>query len=118
VAVDLANIRSGPGTSYPILWQAERYYPVEILAVSGQWARFRDYEKDQGWIHKELLEDIPTVVTKVNLANVRSGPGKDNPIVFRVENGVPFRVLEKKGAWLKVRHRDGEVGWIHSNLVW
>ncbi|MGE5301577.1 MAG: SH3 domain-containing protein, partial [Acidobacteriota bacterium] len=29
-----------------------------------------------------------------------------------------FRVLKRKGAWVKVRDEYGEVGWIYEKLLW
>ena len=44
VGSDIANIRSGPGTKYDILWNVEKYHPLFILEKSGNWYRFRDFE--------------------------------------------------------------------------
>ncbi|MEA1968433.1 MAG: SH3 domain-containing protein, partial [Thermodesulfobacteriota bacterium] len=41
-----------------------------------------------------------------------------NAVVFSVEKGVPFKVLQKKGNWMKIEHSDGDVGWIYKTLVW
>ena len=113
------NVRSGPGTEYEILWEAEANYPVEVLATEGKWVRFRDYEDYQGWLYRPLLDKTDTVVVKRSgKSNVRSGPGTKNPVVFVVQKGVPFRVLERRGNWLRVRHADGDKGWIHKSLVW
>jgi len=118
VTVETANIRSGPGTGHEILWQAEKYYPLDVLERSGKWCRFRDFEGDTGWVHDSLVGDVTTVITTKSNCNIRSGPGTENPVVFSADRGVPFRVLEKKGDWLRVRHADGDGGWIHRSLVW
>ncbi len=114
-----ANIRSGPGTGYDILWEVEKYHPVKVLKKKGVWCYFRDFEGDEGWIHEKLLKkDISAVITKKNKCNVRVGPGTKNEITFSTEKGIPFKVLERKGNWIKVLHADGDKGWIHSSLVW
>lgn len=118
VTAETANIRSGPGTKYDILWKVERYYPLLVLEKRGVWYRFKDFEGDQGWIHKSLVGKVKTVVVKADKCNVRSGPGTKYGVVFKVDSGVPFKVLGKKGPWLHVRHADGDEGWIHSTLVW
>jgi len=118
VATDRANVRSGPGTNYPVLWEVERYYPVEVVSRSKDWIRFSDFEKDQGWLHKDLLDKTKSVVCKGEKANVRQGPGKDSPVVFIVEKGVPLKLLSKKGEWLEVEHSDGSKGWVIQSLVW
>jgi SH3-like domain-containing protein len=114
----IINVRSGPGTEHSTLWQAEANYPVEVLERRNNWVRFRDFEGYEGWVAENLLGRTPAVVVKSARANVRSGPGTGHPIVFTVEKGVPFRVLGRQGQWIRIRHADGDEGWVHENLVW
>ena len=115
---NVANIRSGPGKKYDILWQVEKFHPIQVIEKNGKWYRFRDFEGDEGWIHVSLVGEIPAVSTKSERNNVRSGPGTGYKIRFTVEKGIPFRVLQRKGKWVYVRHADGDKGWIHSSLLW
>jgi SH3-like domain-containing protein len=118
VTSPVANIRSGPGTNYDVLWQIEQYHPIIVIQKVGAWYQFRDYQGDTGYIHKSLLGTVETVITARSKCNVRSGPGTQFPVVFTVGDGVPFKVLEKKHNWLKVEHADGDRGWIYRSLVW
>lgn len=118
VTVSKANIRSGPGTQFDVLWNCEKYYPVVVLKKSGDWYRFKDFENDEGWIHNSILDKTPSVITKNDKCNVRSGPGTQFDIIFTVEKGVPFKVIEKKGQWIHIQHADGDQGWIFDTLVW
>lgn len=118
VTSDIANIRSGPGTNYDILWKVQKYHPIQVLKKEGSWYQFRDFENDVGWIHDSLVSSLAAVITKSSKCNIRKGPGTRYGIAFTVENGIPFKVLEGKGKWLKVQHADGDKGWIHSSLVW
>jgi SH3-like domain-containing protein len=114
----LVNIRSGPGTKYDVLWQAEMYYPIDVIEESGDWYKFKDFEGDIGWIHKSLVREMPSVVTIKGKCNIRAGPGLKYPILFITEKGVPFKVIKREGEWINVQHSDGPKGWIHSSLVW
>lgn len=118
VVVDRANVRAGPGTDHDILWTVGKYYPMEVIKAAGDWYKGRDFEGDVGWIFHSLVEKVPAVVVKKPLVNVRTGPGTDFRVLFQAEKGVSFKVLESKDKWLKIRHADGEVGWIHRSLVW
>ena len=118
VSAAIANIRSGPGTEYDILWQVERYYPIMVLETKGKWLRFKDFESDQGWIHANLIRKIAAVITKNETCNLRAGPGTKYKIVDTAERGVPFKVLNASGSWLHVQHADGDKSWIHKSLVW
>jgi SH3-like domain-containing protein len=118
VTANIANIRSGPGTNHNILFEAEKYYPFKLLKKAGSWYQVEDYEGDVGWIYKNLVEEMTTVITKKSKCNIRSGPGLKNQVVFISERGVPFLVIGMEGKWIHVRHSDGPEGWIHSSLVW
>jgi SH3-like domain-containing protein len=118
VAVDKGNVRSGPGENYEVLWSVGKYFPVDIVKTSGDWRQIRDYEGDVGWIHHSLLKEIPAVIVKGSLVNIREGPGKDAKVLFQAESGVSLKVEETKGKWLRVKHADGDTGWIHDSLVW
>jgi len=118
VNVGQANVRSGPGTNHDIMWSVGKYYPLDVLKESGSWYKVRDFEDDEGWIHRSLLKKIPAVTVKAPLVNVRQGPGTTFRVLLQAEKGVSFKRLEKKGSWFKVQHQDGEVGWIHQSLVW
>lgn len=119
VKASKANIRSGPGTDkYDVLWEVERYHPVEVVRKQGGWVYFRDFEGDNGWIHGKLLGKDITVITRTDMVNIRSGPGTQHDIVFKAERGVPFQVLKRQGDWIHIRSAQGDKGWIHKKLVW
>jgi SH3-like domain-containing protein len=118
VNVNKANIRSGPGKNYEILWSAGKYYPVDTVQKSGDWYKIRDFEDDEGWIFHSLLGNIPAIIVKAPLVNVRQGPGTKTTVLFQAEKGVSFKRLGEKGLWFKVQHADGEIGWVHKSLVW
>jgi SH3-like domain-containing protein len=118
VSAPVANIRSGPGSNHNVLWKVEKYFPIRIIKKSGEWYHFEDFEGDRGWVHQSLVKKIPAVVTKNDACNIRSGPGTSNKILFTVEKGIPFKVLERKGSWIQIEHADGDKGWIHKSLIW
>ena len=119
VSSTVANVRSGPGTQHEILWKVAKYHPVKIVEKSGNWYRFTDFEGDEGWLHKSLLNREKSVITTKDKCNVRSGPGTKNEVVFSVGAGIPFRVVSRKGNWIRIEHADGDLkGWIHQSLVW
>lgn len=113
-----ANIRSGPGPAFEVLWKVEKYHPVEVFETSGVWLHFKDYEGDNGWIHKSVVDKTPAVITKQNGCQLRAGPGSDQPVIGRVDKGIPFKLIRREGRWILVEHADGDKGWIHDSLVW
>jgi len=118
VKVGNANIRSGPGTEHDLLWQVEQFHPFIIIQKEGDWYKVKDFENDIAWLHKKLLSKTEGVITKKEKCNIRSKPNTSSQILFTVEKGVPFRVLQRKKNWIKIEHADGDVGWIYKTLVW
>lgn len=49
--------------------------------------------------------------------NVRTGPGKNNPVYMELFSGYPLQVVERKGEWLKVQDFENDTGWVFSSLV-
>ena len=113
-----ANVRTGPGTKFKKVWTAPKNYPYRVLQRKGRWINVRDYQGYKDWVHVALTDQKPAVVVKVKSANVRKGPGKYRPIIFTADKGVPFLVVGKRGGWLKVRHADGDEGWISRKVIW
>jgi SH3-like domain-containing protein len=113
-----ANVRSGPGPTQDVLWKVEKYHPIEVIETSGPWLRFKDFEGDVGWIHKSLVDKTPTVITRQSGAQLRAGPGTDQPVLIKLDKGIPFKVIKREGRWIQIEHADGDKGWIHDSLVW
>ena len=118
VVAPKANVRSGPGTNYDIIWIVYKYYPVRIIKKAGSWYRFVDFEGDKGWMHKSLVRKFPSVITIKEKSNIRSGPGTKYKIVFTAGKGVAFKVIKRKSNWIYIQHADGDKGWIYKPLVW
>ena len=113
-----ANVRQGPGTGRPVLWQAWRLTPFLVLDWVGDWAKVRDYEGDDGWVHGSLLSDVPTVIVTAKNAAVRGGPGAGYKGLWTLEEGYTLKVLSVDGVWLKVTDDDEVLGWVLRRSVW
>ena len=119
VSGNLADIRSSPSLVVSIvLLQVPRYYPLSTQGAQGDFFKVTDYLDNTGWIQKTSVNNARAVITKAERVNIRKGPGKRNPIVFKAQAGVAFKVLSEKGDWLQVKHETGVTGWLFKNLVW
>lgn len=68
------------------------------------------------WPEFSLLEnDVVRVVS--TSANIRETPSTSSGIVTTVHSGERLSVLESQGSWFRVRTKDGDTGWVFSNLV-
>lgn len=119
VTVDNANVRTGPGSNYPVSMELFKGYPLKSLKTQGEWHKISDYENDTGWIHKSIVKDRDTVIVNARKSlNMRTGPSTKDAVVADVERGVVLTKISSKGKWTKVRHSSGTEGWIYSQLLW
>jgi len=119
VSKDNVNVRKGPGTQHPVVMELFEGWPLKVLSKKGDWYEIVDYENDKGWIHSSLVRKNDTVIVNVNkTGNMRSGPGKNNPVIAEVERGVVLTRVSSKDKWVKVKHSQGTVGWIYQTLLW
>jgi len=49
--------------------------------------------------------------------NLRGGPGLDQEILWKLSQGYPLQVLDKKGDWLQVQDFEGDKGWIARSVT-
>lgn len=113
------NVRSGPGTEFPVAMELFKGYPLQVMEKKGDWLRIIDFEDDRGWIYAPLVVSGSTVIVKGNKSiNMRSNPNTKASIVATVDRGVVLTKLATKGKWVKVSHSQGAIGWIYSPLLW
>ncbi|MEE4240020.1 MAG: SH3 domain-containing protein [Desulfopila sp.] len=119
VVKDGVNVRTGPSTSNPVYMELFKGYPLKVIDKKDDWLKVQDFENDSGWIYASLIEKSNTVIVSADTrANMRSGPGTDNPVVATLERGVILNVIERQDKWFKVKHLSGTEGWIYSPLLW
>ena len=121
IKVPKANIRSGPGTNYKVNHTVGKFFPLQILKKKGDWYRVKDFEGDIGWVYRKLTSKTPAVVVKTRKkvrANVRYGAGKKYKRIFQAARGSAFKLVKKSGNWIKIKHADGDTGWIYKKLLW
>jgi len=101
------------------LFVASRYYPVEVVINIDAWVKVRDQAGDLTWVEKKALSEKRTVVVTAALADVRQAPSEQAALVFQAQQGVALDLAEPQaGGWIKVRHADGQVGYVKANQVW
>ena len=114
-----AILYDAPSTRADRLFIATRSYPFEVLVKLDQWTKVRDANGEVAWVENKALGDRQTVMVTVPLADVRAGPSPQAPLVFEAYKLVLLEVTEAPAdGWVKVRHRDGQQGYIRTTHVW
>ena len=126
LAADFKSVGPGPALMYDApsqksrkLYAAPAGMPVEIVFVNGDWTRVRDAGGDLSWIESRSLLPRRTLVVEVQQASARAAASDTAPIVFNAGKGVLLELAEPVASgWIKVRHRDGETGYVKAADVW
>jgi len=114
-----AVLYDAPSVRADRLFVASRYYPFEVLVRLDQWSKVRDANGEVAWVENKSLGDRRTVVVTVPLADVRAAPNAQSALAFEAYKQVLLEVLEAPAdGWVRVRHRDGQQGYIRLSHVW
>jgi SH3-like domain-containing protein len=99
--------------------------PLEVIVALDGWIKVRDVGGSIGWVEKKSLAERRVVVVRVPIAEIRAQPDDAAPLVFRAELNVLLDVAEAAASaaaatapgWIKVKHRDGQVGFVRVTQV-
>jgi SH3-like domain-containing protein len=97
---------------------AGRMLPVEVVVSLENWAKVRDSAGDLAWVEKKHLSEKRYLVVTVPRAEVREAPEPGARIVFEAEQNVVLELVESLSGWARVRHADGEAGFVRTSEVW
>jgi SH3-like domain-containing protein len=114
-----AILYDAPSTRADRLFVASRNYPFEVLVKLDQWTKVRDSNGEVAWVENTALGARATVLVTVPLADIRAAPNVQAPLVFEAYKQVLLEVVDAPAdGWVKVRHRDGQQGFIRVAHVW
>jgi SH3-like domain-containing protein len=114
-----AILYDAPSNKADRLFVASRLYPFEVLVKLDQWTKVRDATGEVAWIENKALGEQKMVLVTVPLADVRAAANPQSPLVFDAYKQVLLEVVEPPAdGWVKVRHRDGQQGFIRTSHVW
>lgn len=125
-ALDYKSIGAAPAVLYDApslrgkkVFVAPRNMPVEVILTYGEWTKVRDASGDLSWVESKQLAAKRHVITKVAGVRVRSAADDAAPLAFSADKGVVLEMTEPSSAgWIKVRHRDGQGGFVKAADVW
>jgi SH3-like domain-containing protein len=118
VADNAAVLYDAPSVKAKKLYVVSHGYPVEIVVAVEGWSKVRDASGDLTWIESKHLADKRTVLVKAAVAQVRESADDKAPVVFQAQQDVVLELVEVAGGWLRVRHRDGQTGYLRTAQAW
>jgi SH3-like domain-containing protein len=119
------TLYDGPSAKAKPQYLYSRDVPVEVIVSVEGWAKVRDAGGTIGWIDRKALSDKRMLLVRVPVADVRASADEAAPIVFRAEQNVLLELNEPATSsattampgWVKVRHRDGQAGYLRIAQV-
>lgn len=108
-----------PSTKGGKLFVVPRGAPLEVVLAYGEWLKVRDVNGEMAWTEAKGLTAKRNVIARVANLKVRATPDDAAAAVFTADKGVLMEVTEvAAGGWIKVRHRDGLVGYVKNAEIW
>jgi SH3-like domain-containing protein len=116
---DRVNLRTGPGSRYPIEWVlTRRGMPVEIIAQFENWRRVREWDGTTGWVQQNLLTGRRhVVVAKGDARPIHRHPDPASALVARAEPGVVARLTQCRAEWCRIEAQSVS-GWMRRADLW
>ena len=101
------------------LYVAPRGMPLEVVLSYGEWVKVRDASGEMAWTEAKGLSAKRNVVARAANLKVRASPDDTASPIILVDKGVLLEMSEQPSSgWVKVRHKDGQNGYVKTSEVW
>ena len=113
------NVRTGPGTRYPIQWVFKReHLPVEVVDEFDLWRKVRDIEGTTGWVHHTMLSGKRYVMIAGKEPQIlRLDSDVSAKPLFKAEPTVIAPLGECAPEWCRIQI-SGRKAWIEKQHLW
>ena len=119
ISDDAVIMYDAPSLKAEKLYVASRFLPVEAVVNVEEWVKVRDSSGIFAWVEKKSLSSKRYIIVTVPLADVFRDADADSDLVYQVEKNVVMEWLDSTHTgWVKVRHLDGQIGYIRVSQVW
>jgi SH3-like domain-containing protein len=122
-AVEAAVLYDAPSLKARPLFVIGRDTPFEVIVGVEGWLKIRDAGGTVAWIERKAVSERRTLIVRVPAADVLAAPDANAPLVFKAEQNVVLELVDpahvsNTPGWVKVRHRDGQQGYVRIAQVW
>ena len=101
------------------LYVASRNLPVEAVVKVEGWVKVRDSGGGLAWVEEKALSQKRYVIVTAPQAETYQAANASSALVFQAQQNVVMEQLEPAvNGWVKVRHRDGQIGYVRTQQVW
>ena len=138
IAVDVANLRAGPGLNYAKIGKLPSGIVVSLLDRKTNWYQVRSPAGAVGWLATEVLaldegsgnsaevvaakntSAKPTALQAITTAgsiNLRRGPGTTFASLGKLPQGLSVVLLSRQDHWYRVQTPAGSLGWVTADYL-
>ncbi len=122
-ANEAAVLYDAPSLKAKPLFVIGRDTPFEVIVGVEGWLKIRDASGTVAWVERKSVSERRTLIVRVPVADVLAAPEANAPVVFKAEQNVVLELIDPAHAsntpgWAKVRHRDGQQGYVRIAQVW
>ena len=115
----VAILYDAPSIKGDKLFVAPQGMPVEVILSYGEWVKVRDVSGDMSWTEAKTLSSKRNVIVRVAGAKVRATADEAAPLLYIADKGLLLELADQQvSIWVKVRHHDGQLGYIKASEVW
>lgn len=113
------NIRNSAG-GYVITSVPKGSY-LSLIEKNGDWWKVEYSEGEFGWCHSDYIEIASDITAKVSTQsgnlNVRSGSGRNYPVIGTVSKGENVIVLSSTGYWSRILYDGNKTGIVSADYL-
>lgn len=134
VSVNVANIRSGPSLSASVIAKAKRGTVLTRTGKVNDWHQIRLSNGKTAYIHNSVVtlssggstanqnssafrQASGKLVISVWLANVRSAPSLNAPVLQRLAKGTKLNMTGESKDWYRIRLSSGKTAYVHKSVA-
>lgn len=116
ITASTLNVRSGPGTGYPVIGMISAGQVYVRISTSGPWEKIW-YAQTTGWVYGSYTTTVSVAKASAEAnVNVRMGPGADYAVVGTAPEGSWWAVIGSSGSWKQIYYK-GAVRWVYGTYL-
>ena len=113
-----ANLRTGPGREYPVLWQYRQVgLPLLVDAEFGVWRKVRDADGTTGWMHQAGVSLRRMAFVHKGLTKIYQKDNSKSNVVAVAEKNSLLELVSCPKNWCRVT-TDTVKGWVQRTAIW
>ena len=115
----LANVRTGPGRRYPIKFILHQKVPLKIIDEYGNWRKIKDWEGEEGWIHRLLLHNDRLGIVRVPITGLYEKQDTKSRLKARLSRNVILLLKTCNQYWCYVDNSTiYTLGYVQTKDIW